>query len=73
MFRRELKNNVKNKLMRDERLVENLKTLIEITIDLNNKLYNRAIEKRYSKRHFGRENYQIEQRGRNARFKTSRN
>ena len=59
--------------MRDERRVEDLKTLIEIAIDLDDKLYERAIEKRYSERHFGRKNYQIEQRGRNARFGTSRN
>ena len=73
MFRRGLKNSVKNKLMRDERRVEDLKTLIEMTIDLNDKLYERIIEKRYSKRHFERKNYQIEQRERNVRFETSRN
>ena len=73
MFRRGLKNSVKNELMRDGRRVENLKTLIEMTIDLNDKLYKRAIEKRYSKRHFERKNYQIEQRKRNVRFGTSRN
>ena len=59
--------------MRDERRVENLKTLIEMTIDLNDKLYERVIEKRYSKRHFERKNHQIERRGRNVRFETSRN
>ena len=37
------------------------------------KLYERAIERRYSGRHSGREGHQVEQRGRNARFGTSRN
>ena len=40
MFRQKLKNSVKNKLMRDDQLIENFKTLIEVTIDLNDKLYN---------------------------------
>ena len=56
----------------DGRRVEELKTLIEMTINLNDKLYERAIEKRYLGRHFGRKNYQIEQRKRNVRFETSR-
>ena len=66
MFRRGLKNSVKNELMRDERFIENLKTLIEVTINLNNKLYERIIEKRYSKQCFGRKNYQIEHQRRNV-------
>ena len=39
MFRRKLKDNVKNKIMRDERDYENLAELIEIVIDFNDKLY----------------------------------
>ena len=59
--------------MRDERRVKDFKTLIEMAIDLNDKLYERIIEKQYLKQHFGRKNYQIEQRKRNVRFETSRN
>ena len=47
MFRRELKNNVKNEIMRDEQDYENLTEFIEIVIDLDNKLYERVMKKRY--------------------------
>ena len=48
MFRKELKDNVKNKIIRDDKDYENLKKLIEIIINLNDKLYNKAIRKRYN-------------------------
>ena len=47
MFRRELKDNVKDEIMRDERNYENLAEFIEIVIDLDNKLYERVMKKRY--------------------------
>ena len=47
MFRRELKNNVKDEIMRDERDYESFAELIEIVIDFNNKLYKRVMKKRY--------------------------
>ena len=47
MFRRELKNNVKDEIMRDERDYESLAKLIKIVIDLDDKLYERVIKKRY--------------------------
>ena len=47
MYRRELKNNVKNEFMRDERDYEDLQKLIEITIELDDKLYERVMKKRY--------------------------
>ena len=47
MYRRELKNNVKNELMRDERDYEDLQKFIEITIELDDKLYERVMKKRY--------------------------
>ena len=47
MFRQELKNNVKNKIMQDERDYKNLVESIEIVIDFNDKLYERVMKKRY--------------------------
>ena len=47
MFRRELKNNVKDKIMRDERNYESLAEFIEIVIDFDDKLYERVMKKRY--------------------------
>ena len=47
MFRQELKNNIKDKIMRDERDYESLAKFIEIVIDLDDKLYERVIKKRY--------------------------
>ena len=47
MFRRELKNNVKDEIMRDERDYESLAEFIEIVIDLDDKLYERVMKKRY--------------------------
>ena len=49
MFKKNFKKNVKNELMRDERFIKNLETLIEIAIDLNDKLYERIIKRRYLK------------------------
>jgi len=48
MFKRELKRNLKNELMRDERELLNMKNLIKITIKIDDKLYERAIKKRYN-------------------------
>jgi len=47
MFRRELKKNLKNELMRDKREFLNIKNLIEVLIKIDNKLYKRVIEKRF--------------------------
>ena len=47
MFRRELKNNVKDEIMRDGRDYESLAEFIEIVIDLDDKLYERVMKKRY--------------------------
>jgi Arc/MetJ family transcription regulator len=55
MFRRELKNNVKNEMMRDERLIENLNIMIEMTIDLDDKLYERAMKRRHQDHRLSRE------------------
>ncbi len=47
MFRRDLKNNLKNEIMRDEKTLNDMFNLIEVVIDLNDKLYKRAMKKRY--------------------------
>jgi len=47
MFRRGLKDNLKDEIMRDGRTLSDMSDLIEVAIDLDDKLYERAMEKRY--------------------------
>jgi hypothetical protein len=47
MFRRGLKDNLKNEIMRDGRSISDMFDLIEVIIDLDDKLYERAMKKRY--------------------------
>jgi hypothetical protein len=47
MFRRGLKNNLKDELMRDGKSISDMFDLIMIVIDLDDKLYERAMKKRY--------------------------
>jgi hypothetical protein len=47
MFRRDLKNNLKDELMRDDKSISDMFDLIMIAIDLDDKLYERAMKKRY--------------------------
>ncbi len=47
MFRRGLKDNLKDKIMRDGRFISDMFDLIEVAIDLDDKLYKRAMKKRY--------------------------
>jgi hypothetical protein len=51
MFRRDLKNNLKNEIMRDDKFINDMFVLIEVVIDLNDKLYERAMKKRYDQFH----------------------
>jgi len=48
MFRRGLKNNLKDEIMRDGRSISDMFDLIEVAIDLDDKLYKRAMKKRYN-------------------------
>ena len=48
MFRRSLKENVKDELMRSSRIIDSLDVLIRTAIDIDDKLYERAIEKKHS-------------------------
>ena len=54
MYRRGLKKQVKNELMRDERAYETFDELIEIFIDLDDKLYERVMKKKYDEELKGR-------------------
>jgi hypothetical protein len=47
MFRQDLKDNLKNEIMRDNKFISDMFDLIEVAIDLNDKLYKRVIKKRY--------------------------
>jgi len=47
MFRRGLKDNLKDEIMRDGRSISDMFDLIEVVIDLDDKLYERAMKKRY--------------------------
>jgi hypothetical protein len=47
MFRRGLKNNLKDEMMRDGKIINDMFDLIMIVIDLDDKLYERAMKKRY--------------------------
>ena len=48
MFRRDLKNNLKNEIMRDDKSINDMFDLIEMIIDLDDKLYEKAMKKRYN-------------------------
>ncbi len=48
MFRQSLKNNLKNEIMRNDKFINDIFDLIEVVIDLDNKLYERVIKKRYN-------------------------
>jgi len=48
MFRRGLKDNLKDKIMRDGKSINDMFDLIEVVIDLDDKLYERAMKKRYN-------------------------
>ncbi len=45
MFRRNLKNNLKDEIMRDEKRINDMFDLIKVIIDFDDKLYKRAIKK----------------------------
>jgi len=51
MFRRDLKNNLKNEIMRDDKFISNMFNLIEVVINFDDKLYKRAMKKRYDQFH----------------------
>ncbi len=48
MFRRNLKNNLKNEIIHNKRTLNDIFNLIEVVIDFDDKLYKRAMKKRYN-------------------------
>ena len=50
MYRRKLKEQIKNEFMRDERTYETLDEFIEIFIDFDDKLYERVMKKKYNEK-----------------------
>ena len=48
MFKRGLKENIKDKLIRLESLPKTLRELINAAITINDKLYERVIERKYN-------------------------
>ncbi len=48
MFRRNLKNNLKNEIMCDKKTLNDMFDLIEVVIDLDDKLYKKVIKKKYN-------------------------
>ena len=57
MYRRSLKENVKDELIRAGMKIESLDDLIRITIEIDNNLYERTIEKRYDVTPRGKSGY----------------
>ncbi len=45
MFRQNLKNNLKNKIIRNEKIFNDMFNFIKVIIDFNDKLYERVIKK----------------------------
>jgi len=48
MFRQDLKNNLKDEIMRDEKRISDIFNLIKVVIDLDDKLYKRTMKKKYN-------------------------
>ncbi len=48
MFRRDLKNNLKNEIMRDKKRISDIFDFIEVVIDFDDKLYKKVMKKRYN-------------------------
>jgi len=47
MFRRDFKDNLKNEIMRDDKFISDMFDLIEVAINLDDKLYEKVMKKRY--------------------------
>ncbi len=48
MFRQDFKNNLKDKIIRNNKFISDIFNFIEVIIDFNDKLYERIIKKRYN-------------------------
>ena len=72
IFRRRLKNNVKNELMRNGAFIENFEKLIEQTIEIDDKLYEQTMKKRHDGSGFGNHRYGYGNSGFNGNKSTPR-
>ena len=76
MYRKKLKKNVKNEIMRNDAIIDIFEKFIKIAIDFDDKLYERVMKKRYqnSKRriniYFKSSNEYRERRGFNKQVTT---
>jgi hypothetical protein len=57
IYRYSLKENVKDELIRTSEKIENLNKLIYITIEIDDNLYKRSIERRYDIAPYGKSRY----------------
>jgi hypothetical protein len=57
IYRRGLKENVKDELIRTGEKIENLDKLIRVIIEIDDNLYERAIERRYDVAPRGKSRY----------------
>jgi len=48
MFRRSFKNNLKNEIIYNDKFISDIFNLIEVVINFNDKLYEKAMKKRYN-------------------------
>jgi len=48
MFQQDFKNNLKNKIMHNNKFISDMFNLIEVVIDFDNTLYKRIIKKQYN-------------------------
>ncbi len=48
MFRQNLKKNLKNEIMYNRRRINDMFDFIKVVIDFDDKLYKRAMKKRYN-------------------------
>ena len=47
MYHHELKDNIKDKLMHDRHVIDNLNEFTKAAIEIDNKLYERAMKQKY--------------------------
>ena len=52
MYRRKFRNNIKNKFIKNGAEIDIFIDLIKRVIEINNKFYKQAVEKRYNKKRF---------------------
>ena len=67
MYYTRLKDDVKDKLIRLGGSYDTLELIIQDTIEIDDKLYKRKIEKRYNRQYYGRSSYNSTSQTRGSR------